>query len=77
MCHFDDAKGDQCDGCGKLINAPELIKPKCTTCHATPELRQTKHIFIDLPKIQPELEKWVHEAQVKGKWASNAISFTK
>ena len=27
MCHYDDAKGDQCDGCGKLINAPDLIKP--------------------------------------------------
>ena len=59
LCHYDDAKGDQCDGCGKLINATELINPKCTTCNCTPEVRKTNHIFIDLPKIQPELEKWI------------------
>lgn len=51
MCHFYDAKGDQCDGCGKLINATELINPTCTSCNSTPEVRQSKHIFIDLPKI--------------------------
>jgi len=76
MCHYHDAKGDQCDGCGKLINAPELINAQCTTCNASPELRSTKHIFIDLPKIQPEHEKWAAEAQVKGKWTANSISFT-
>lgn len=51
MCHYPDAKGDQCDGCSKLINAPELINPQCTTCDSKPEVRQTEHIFIDLPKI--------------------------
>ena len=51
MCHFPDAKGDQCDGCGKLINATELIKPECSSCSTTPEVRQSKHIFIDLPQI--------------------------
>lgn len=59
MCHYYDAKGDQCDGCGKLVNAVELIKPRCSSCNTTPEVRQSKHIFIDLPQIQPELEKWV------------------
>jgi len=24
LCNFDDARGDQCDKCGKLINAVEL-----------------------------------------------------
>lgn len=23
-CHYDDARGDQCDKCGKLINAIDL-----------------------------------------------------
>ena len=23
-CHYDDARGDQCDQCGKLINAVDL-----------------------------------------------------
>lgn len=74
MCHFYDAKGDQCDGCGKLINAIELIKPQCTTCDGTPEVRQSKHIFIDLPKISGDLEAWV--ADRSKQWSSNAVSFT-
>lgn len=76
MCHYPDAQGDQCDGCSKLVNANELIKPFCAHCKATPEVRQSKHIFINLPKITPSLEKWVAEAQVKGKWSGNSISFT-
>ena len=27
-CNFQDARGDQCDACGKLINAVELINPR-------------------------------------------------
>jgi len=79
MCHFPDAKGDQCDGCGKLINAIELINPKCRAkagCTATPEVRSSKHIFIDLAKITPDLERWVKKQSADGKWSYNATFFT-
>ncbi len=75
-CGFADAKGDQCDGCGKLVNAVELIDPKCTTCNATPVIKSSNHIFINLTKIQPDLESWVQSQSDKGKWSSNSISFT-
>ena len=68
-CGFPDAKGDQCDGCGKLVNAIELINPKCTTCDATPIIKSSEHIFIDLTKVQPKLEEWVRDASVKGNWS--------
>jgi len=74
MCHFPDAGGDQCDGCGKLINAVELINPKCKICGAKPVIRQSKHLFINLPKITPELTEWVES--VKSNWSSNAVAFT-
>lgn len=51
-CAFDDARGDQCDGCGHLINATELIKPRCKMCQHTPVLRHSKQFFLDLPKVQ-------------------------
>ena len=51
LCHFPDAKGDQCDGCGKLLNATELIKPRCKVCNTQPIIKSSKHIFIDLAKI--------------------------
>ena len=50
-CGYGDAKGDQCDGCGKLINAIDLIDPKCTTCNSTPVIKSSEHIFINLTKI--------------------------
>lgn len=76
LCHFPDAKGDQCDGCGKLLNANELIKPRCKVCSTTPEVRQSKHIFIDLPKIQPKHLEWFEGAADKGQWTANSIQFT-
>lgn len=48
MCHFDDARGDQCDGCGKLINAVELINPRCQICNLAPIVKPSKHIFVRL-----------------------------
>lgn len=76
MCGFYDAKGDQCDGCGKLVNANELINPKCKVCNSTPEIRQSTHIFIDLPKIQPLHESWFEGVYQDGKWSANAVQFT-
>ena len=76
MCKHPDAQGDQCDACGRLINAIELIDPRCKLCKATPEVRASKHIFIDLAKITPELTRWVEAQAVKGGWSGNATMFT-
>ena len=51
FCKADGARGDQCDACGKLINAIELIKPYCIACHGTPTIRSSDHLFLDLPKV--------------------------
>lgn len=31
LCGFADARGDQCDGCGKLLSATELVDPACAS----------------------------------------------
>lgn len=74
-CHYNDARGDQCDGCGKLLNAPELLKPRCKANgeHAV-ELRTSKHLFLDLPKIEPALRDWL--ATVTPGWTHNAVGVT-
>lgn len=76
FCSFDDARGDQCDKCGKLLNPQELKNPKCKIDKTTPILKKTKHLFIDLEKLQPKLEEWVANQSVKGKWPDNAITTT-
>ncbi|MBN2652831.1 MAG: methionine--tRNA ligase [Spirochaetales bacterium] len=76
-CGYDEARGDQCENCGKLLEPTELIEPKCGTCQASPELKETKHLYIDLPKVLPLLEEWMNKASVDGFWANNAIAMTK
>lgn len=50
-CNYEDARGDQCDGCGKLVNAIELKNPRCKICGATPQKKSSHQFFIDLPKV--------------------------
>lgn len=50
-CTYEDARGDQCDGCGKLVNAIELKNPRCKVCGSTPKLKTSSQFFIDLPKV--------------------------
>lgn len=76
-CGAEDARGDQCDTCGTLLDPTQLVNPKCHTCGATPEVRETKHLYIDLPSISEKLESWMSKASVEGKWAENAIQMTK
>ena len=77
-CAYPDARGDQCDSCGKLLNAIELIQPKCKLCKTAPIVRRSSHLFLDLGKLQHEsLAAWVDERQVEGGWTDNAINITK
>ncbi len=75
-CHNEDARGDQCDNCGKLLEPTELINPKCSVCGSTPVVKTTKHLFINLPKALPLLKAWMEKASRDGFWANNAIQIT-
>jgi methionyl-tRNA synthetase len=75
-CGYEDARGDQCEHCGKLLDPTDLKNPRCSTCGSTPEVRATKHLYIDLPGILPEYEKWMKETSVSGVWAKNALQMT-
>lgn len=76
-CGYEDARGDQCENCGKLLEPTELKAPRCSTCGATPEPRSTKHLYIDLPGIVPQYEPWMQKASVEGQWSNNAVQMTK
>lgn len=75
-CAYPDARGDQCDGCGQLLDPLELKKPRCKVDNATPVTKDTNHIFLRLDKLQPEIESWYHESAAKGAWSSNAKQIT-
>lgn len=52
ICGYDNARGDQCDRCGSLLEATQLINPRTKIDGSTPELRETEHFYLDLGKAQ-------------------------
>ncbi|CAD6943827.1 unnamed protein product [Tilletia caries] len=75
-CGYDDARGDQCDKCGQLLDAIDLIKPRCKTCSSTPVLRESKHMYIRIDTLQPTTEKWARATMAEGHWSSNGRQIT-
>ena len=76
-CGSADARGDQCEACGKLLDPSDLKEPRCSACGSSPAPQSTKHLYIDLPKIKDKLEAWIKIASEKGFWANNAIQMTR
>lgn len=77
-CGFTNARGDQCDNCGRPLNGIELVDPVCTFCknaNSVPEVRQSEHYFLKLSALNQELLDWV-EAEGKDRWRANVYKFT-
>ncbi len=58
-CGDEKARGDQCDKCQKLLTPLELKNPYCVICNNTPEIKKTRHWYMDFPKLQEELAKLI------------------
>jgi len=58
-CHFPKARGDQCDNCSRVLDPTDLINPYCVICHRTPVIRESRHWFFDLPKLEGPLKEYV------------------
>lgn len=76
-CQYEDARGDQCDKCGSLLDPFELINPHCKLDGATPVPRETTHIFLRLDKSQKDIEEWFSKSSVEGGWPQNGVSITR
>jgi methionyl-tRNA synthetase len=76
-CGYQDARGDQCDKCQALLNAVELIDPRCKQDGSAPIKRESDHLFLEMPLLADKLEAWIDESKVKGCWTSNGIAITK
>ncbi len=59
FCGFEGARSDQCDNCGNVLEPEKLINPRSKLDGSTPELRETKHYFLDLSKLEPDVEKFL------------------
>ena len=66
-CGYENARGDQCERCSALLNPDELIGARCVICGGKPIIKEIKHLFLNLDKLQPELKKWIESKQ--GVWS--------
>ena len=57
-CGRTDQAGDNCT-CGATYNPTDLIDPKSTLSGATPILRESNHLFVQLEKLHAFLNDWV------------------
>jgi len=52
ICGYENARSDQCDKCGNLLEADKLLNPRSKIDGSTPELRATEHYYLDLGRLQ-------------------------
>lgn len=75
-CGYEKARGDQCENCTKVLEPTDLINPRSTISGSTNlEVRETKHLFLNLPKIETKLVEWLKTKEAF--WPDVAYSIAK
>lgn len=76
ICHYGNARGDQCDNCGNLLDATQLINPRNRnnpSDHLV--VRESEHFFLDLARWEPELLAYIDRHQ--DHWRPNVVRFSR
>ncbi len=71
-CNEPGARGDQCESCGRWLDATELIEPVCKVCGGRPQVRSSRHWFLKLGDFQQRLEQWIESHT---DWRDNVKNF--
>ena len=71
ICGYEHARGDQCDNCGNLLDANQLIEPRSKNDGSAPSLKETEHFFLDLGKLEPAIVEFLEARQEY--WRPNAV----
>lgn len=45
-------------------------------CQETPRIRDTDHLFLELPLLKDVLVKYINKMSIEGSWSDNAIKAT-
>ena len=72
-CDNSNARGDQCDNCGRTLNPEDLVRPQCSICGTPPQFKDSEHFFLRLTAFQEPLLEWVKQ---QPHWKANVLNFT-
>jgi len=73
-CGNPNARGDQCERCGRTMNPEELIGGHCRVCGTAPQFKDSEHFFLRLSAFQQPLLEWVRQ---QSHWKPNVLNFTR
>jgi methionyl-tRNA synthetase len=58
-CGYNEARGDQCDNCGRTLDATDLLNPRSSLSGATPVQKESKHWFLRLGAFDDQVKSWL------------------
>lgn len=67
-CHSKDARGDQCEGCGRVLEAIELLNPVSKLDKSKLVKKITENYFLDLSQAQTKIKKWLMSRKWEREW---------
>ena len=71
-CGYIDARGDQCDNCGRTLDPQELIDPRSKLSGSNPVERDTEHYYWKLSALQEPLLEWLRSRE---DWRPHVVNF--
>lgn len=71
-CEYIDARGDQCDNCGRTLDPADLIDPRSKLSGATPALRETEHFYFRYSDFGDKLRSYL---ETKQGWRPHVLNF--
>ncbi|MDI6858591.1 MAG: methionine--tRNA ligase [Dehalococcoidia bacterium] len=74
ICGYPDARGDQCDNCGNVLDPNDLLDAHCRFDGSVPETRESEHFFLRLSAYNERLKAWLSED--KAHWRKNVLNFS-
>jgi methionyl-tRNA synthetase len=72
-CQYPQARGDQCDECGRTMNPNDLLNLRCRICGSEPSFEVSEHFFLRLSAFEGRLKAWLKD---KTYWRQNVLNFT-
>jgi methionyl-tRNA synthetase len=71
-CTNENAYSDNCEVCGTQYDPSKLIDPKSSLSDATPVLKETAHLWLDMWKVSDQLLEWIKTKQ--NKWRKGVFN---
>jgi len=72
-CGYGDARGDQCENCGRTLDPIDLIDPRSKLSGATPISRETEHFYLRLSDFSDQLRTWLNSREG---WRKHVLNFS-